>query len=1006
MTFARTPKIIVNSNKRPLVVDFIHKLIDNKNYFNLQCFKIGSPSDKYHDILHMQHDLLFNRFFMLFLEKHQYNVATLALSKDKMLDGLLPPNVISIAEANKFMWDYTNDKDGIRTEWNKVFQQLKQIVYKLQTMRPFECIQPITDVKFAFNYKFEHAGYHLDHFQLVDLHLFMQETINVDAWTDNLATNIDSAKNEFVEWIDALHQFFKIMNNYTDLFRIEEDKDGYCVKVKSKFISHAWHKDSVAEHSTSGIAHSLYWGQMPRIVNANSVNLVTNLDAYRDATRQCRELLDIMINRKLNARLCITVNGKMVLMIKDISETYLSILRSAARHINQCFNVVANTSCVINLSSIADDDNLRLFINEATNQIKIADLAKSMKLEFKEKFDNLLSDYLGKVTHTIDDYLALSYDSLQELNRSLNKARELERLQEKRCEEKLKLLSLSLRLFLRSDKQSKINNQFIISTVDNRSSALLACFNIPGMVIDENHIRIDEECLANLDNNFIRSLALRAQTFVTCISLLDNVISILCDRSILEKAKTQIYDQGFVFAFRDIEASQRFPVAELLQPCLAERGLYIIPYSACLDANHLIGRLKAALSVAERPKAEAQSSDVIKSTAHQAVISLSSPSSVKSKVSKPSKNKQVQLKAATKKSKKSTTRTPVTNSTKPSAAKEGLFKAKNNQLAPQPEQRGAMPKRDNDGYLSADFSKLNSEQAALADPVVKEVRSTAGRKLIRRHNNAHEGAIEFELSFLECSTAWHKNLEYREDSFDKIYRYCNWFSQIRLLDAIGLRLQFLTECTHVTSNDREALEARAKLLHNNPAPQFISKLSQHLIDAKLLNTLKDKFAGKDIHTDMNIRFYFDVNFKSDERDPCDQIKEVFSDLCEFVQHFDHKLHENSARENEISILLSNELFVHTTDILVFEARAILSCIVKLGELSRQANHDELLDRFGKDVVKFMRNCGCDRNVVTHNNVFNATFDPACLPQVMLDARNGISLWNDSKQESRKRMMSY
>lgn len=1005
MTFARAPKIRIKESKKPIVIDFIIKLIDDKDHFDLQYLNIAGSSIESRDILHIQHGLLFNRFFMLFLEKHHYSVCVLGLNRDEMRSGI-PPNVISVTEATKFMHDYTSNNGGIRTEWEKAFKQLKQLVYKVQAIRPFKSIRTITDEKFIFEYKFEHAGYHLDHFELLELQLFMQETINVDDLADKVATDIDSTKNKFVGWIDALHQFFKIMHNYTDLFHIEEDKAGYCVKVKSKCISHGWHKDSVAEHSSTGIVNSLYWGQMPSIMIANGAILVANLKAYRDAMNKCRELLDIMISRKLNARLCITVNGKMVLMIKDLSETYLSILRNAARHINQCFNVVANTSCVINLSNIADDKNLRLFVDEAANKIKVSDLAKSMKLEFKEKFDDLLSVHLGKVTHTIDDYLALTYDSLQELNRSLNKARELEKLREKTCKDKLKLLSLSLRLFLKSDKQSKINNQFIISTVDKRSSALLACFNIPGMVIDENHIRIDEDCLANLDDNFIRSLALRAHTFVTCVNLLDNVISLSCDRSILENGKTQIVDQGFVFAFRDLEASQRFPVTELLQPCLAERGLFIIPYSACLDANHLIGRLKAALSVTQRPNTETQSSDMTKSMTHKSGMSLSSSSSVKSKVAKPSKNNQVKLKAASKKSSKAKTPAPIAHSTKPSPAKEGLFKGKNNQLAPQPAQRGAMPKRENDGYVSVDLSKLNSEQAALAEPVVKEVIPTVGPKLIRRHHNAHEGAIEFELSFLECSTAWHKNLEHKEDSFDKIYRYCNWFSQVRLLDAIGLRLQLLTECTHVTSNDREALNARAKLLHNNPEPQFISKLSQHLIDAKLLNSLKDKFAGKAIHSDMSLSFYFDVNFKFDERDPCDQIKEVFDDLCEFVQHFDDKLREDSARENEISVLLSNELFAHTTDLLVFEARAILACIVKLGELCRQANPDELLHRFGKEVVKFMRNCGGDRNVVTHNNVFNATFDPACLPQTLLDARKGISLWNDSKQESRKRMMSY
>ncbi len=985
-------KSTMNNNA---VLEFFKKLLGDQNHFYLDLINIRAANNKMIPYLFVSDSYLYSIFLLRFLSAHGYKTVALYPPQDQRDTDSIPRNAIEMADAILFINDYSNDTRCIKQDWQASFPNYKRLIQRITAVNTIDQVECFDKDQIVLHCKLTHAGHAYEIMPILKMSELDDIKTDLDKVADRIISILKDGSDSFINAVDAALPFQKKLNEYPELFSCVIDQHLF-MNIKSSIVAHHWHKDVSANKSTDNEAtqHTVHieFGNKIGLFTINE-SLINDLENYRIAAKRCTDLFQIASKHKMNARLRKSAQNAILLTIRDIAENYQAAFESASSDISSIFSPIILNALSINLSMTISDESWQAFIAKLKENFKVIEMLAKMKSISKNKAEQILTHHIGKADHDMNDYFKIGHAELVTLANRLMAQIDQEKINESIIQEKIKLLRQALKSLLEMgreiDRESNIEIAFqqLTSSPISRIPAMLNCLNIPGMIVYHDHIILMKDALLQLNKDLLLNLGQRLQNFLSCVNLLDNIICHLRDPNMLDPASKREDEQGFIFAFLNEEARLKFPAPDMLVACPGEVRLYQIPYSSCLDATGLLGKLKAAYATITSAK-KPNKSATVDNKATRAVGYVNSPTvphTAHKKSAKPDQSKQKAKAKMPKSQKSATTTTPAV-----STAKTSLFKSKKSDLV-QPAQRAANLNIASDGYVSVDLSKLHPEQAALAD-IVAPVIPISTDKPIMRHKYAHEGAIEYELTFLECSLAWYQKLEQCDDNFDRIFKYTGWLSEVRLFEAIYLRLLLTPECIHLSTNDKEAYEVRNRLVHGTPHACFINKLREYLVNCKFRLRLKDVFSGKSKDGNESFDFYLRAHFIADERPLLQLISESFDDLCHFIHHYDDKLRENGQREGEILKLLNNELITDITDLLVFEARAIQAVVVYLGELYRQADKDIIYQHFGNSIADFMRACVADRNIITHNNVFTATFDPVDLPSMLEQARKGASLW--------------
>lgn len=963
---------LVNKNGHERCVDFVN----NKN---------GSR-------LLIRPRIFMTEFLCAFLAKHNYGV------KEEVHSGCDAVCVVhnyfmDPEHAIKFQDDFINNTNNIKNEWEKSLRTvLKAILLLKKTEQFLEPIYQQGDVFFEYKSQGIKIGKYVSRYNLKEI----MSQDNVESYTASLISDIEKMSIGLQMVRVSYENLIRVLDKFPEFYHYKIEND--VLLVSSRLIGATFSDSNVTFNESNKcfeMVISAKWFETCHVDASSRIEKI--LQTILDDKAKVQSLINLFNkhglvcyfgqcagSREFNL-ICYTSDNIEMQTIKVITEFFPgAVTLKGPQH----FFINADAFSKIN------PDLVEQFSNAVDQRATFINLCVRLCNSYGIKAHEYIgvpvneSDYVAKLIE-----LGEAHFKWVEERCILDEQKSLD--DKKMAELNLRLLVSALQPFIKSENWCKDSDRYFAAT-DRKSQALIACLNVPGLALTSDGVSIGREQISQ--NIGANGLAYRAQRLIKGVALLDTLVCHFRHHNVLSKAKSREYDEGFVFAFRSEQEFNQFPFPRILQKT-AISNLFTIPYTACFGNDLTPELLEDALRRVVQQRAVVQPSAnepevtvKVRKPQPAVVRATNTSASVVKKPKSKTSNIMRSSPAAVKASKgKNVVTVKAPTVSQPAARTPKFFQMQANMV--QPASRGLMPSRERDDqYVVVDLATMNQKQLDLTT-FAENHEKRAEMKEIKQHANAHQGAIEYELNFLTCSNVWFQKLEEKGELYQKIHHYNSWFSVTRLMNALGLRLELLPKCVHVTSDDKAAMSARAKLLHGNPTAGFTDKLREYIIQHHLSDKLSQVFNGLDVRNQCDINLFFSHHFQADARPLDVLITEVFVDLCMFVDHFDHKTRDNPALAYKMG----------PTNILYFEARAIQACIVKLGEYYKQAKNSDVLKMLPEEVSMFMRSCKPPRNVGTHNNIYNHTFDPISLPVMLKQARKGKLAW---EHVSHSRFMAY
>lgn len=504
--------------------------------------------------------------------------------------------------------------------------------------------------------------------------------------------------------------------------------------------------------------------------------------------------------------------------------------------------------------------------------------------------------------------------------------------------------------YARGKQWQQTTTDLCIQPLSIPGQGILRLLNINGLVVDKANkgsARISLVDLQEIDTQTLTERAAFAKLMGGNLSLLDAMICRVC-----KSTTDRFTDTGVQFelteACREIFAKACQPLYPLAKN---GNGLYEIPYATC-------GRDELVLLLPKmRKELEAHFKPV------PVVEIVKAPPQAKKVIEGHREKDHLEPKKKTRKNKVRAVPAAVPAAPKKKVERTGTI------VKEQPAERA----RELPRPAQLDSHTLSVIANAAVQQHEFNVAKDKEKKVKIR--NAHEGAILHELNALTQCALWSESMpvEVVRDVHQVTQLYSMELAMLRLMNAIYERRRDFPDCQQITTNDFEAAEVRAEIVHGLPTLACLLNLSDKIRnDFKLQQVATDIFAGKAVSVAKSRLSDFMKLFQHAPMHPEAIIQQTFTDL-------DMLMTFNSRNDGKPETVQNIQ-------------RAIKGCIVKLGELSGKV--DQL---FTQPVRTFLQECHQLRNVAVHNNVSANDFDPLPFEVAHQAAIQGLECWRSIVQ---------